>query len=109
MANLKFTVRSSSGPEVYEIVLSSVVGRTRMSCTCIAGQRNTLCKHRLAILHGDCTNLVSGEDMVSDVGRLIAGTETQRLVSDLAELERLAAATAARISAAKRALADHLR
>jgi hypothetical protein len=106
---LKFRVQSSSGPEVYDVVLSNSAGRIRMTCTCMAGLRNTLCKHRLAILNGDPSGLVHGKDLVGDAAALIAGTEAERLVGYLAELDGLAAATAAKISAAKRDLADRLR
>ena len=46
------------------------------SCTCPAGRFSAVCKHRLALLHGDVTRLVGGDlDPVHALHRLLVGSD----------------------------------
>lgn len=105
---LRFVVSSSSGPDQYDVVLSLVQEGVRMTCTCVAGELRKLCKHRVALLNGDVTMLVSGQEHAGQIKQLISGTKAEKLVHEITQLEIVAAQTARAIAGAKRALAREL-
>ena len=64
---LCFSVKGSTG-NVYEITGRKVSEKLRVSCTCQAGQNRIWCKHRMALLDGDVSDLLSGA--LGDVEKL---------------------------------------
>lgn len=66
---LCFSVRGSTG-NVYEITARKVDDKVRVSCTCQAGKNRIRCRHRIALLDGDVSDLLSGS--VADVKKLAA-------------------------------------
>ena len=75
---VRFLVGGSQGAE-YTVAFTLRQGEVASACTCMAGRTGRFCKHRVALLDGDVTDLVS--DNVHDVARLrqlLAGTELER-------------------------------
>lgn len=57
-ARVEFLVQGSA-PEPYRVSFWRVGDNVKSSCTCRAGKNGLACKHRIALLDGDVTNLVS--------------------------------------------------
>jgi hypothetical protein len=55
---IDFLVQGSA-PEPYQTSFWRVGNNVKSSCTCPAGKNGLACKHRLSLLDGDVTNLVS--------------------------------------------------
>jgi hypothetical protein len=100
----QFSIRGSS-PEPYVVVFKAGSARLTASCTCQAGQQQQACKHRVGILEGDITELVSeNPDEVKLVAAALAGTELQRTLQTVMEGEQAVTAAKAQLTAAKRML-----
>lgn len=79
-----FYVQGSSA-EPYKIECNSESGV--MSCTCQAGLKKQICKHRIGLLKGETESLRSGlEALLSDFLEKIQGS---RLFNDFMEYEKL--------------------
>jgi len=77
-----------SSEEPYTVTVIQLPGALHMNCTCQAGQLMQLCKHRLAILDGDLSAIVSGADQLVEFAAMVAGTETKQLHEALLQSER---------------------
>ena len=60
MQNAFFEVLGSEG-DVYRVTFVQASGGVRVSCTCRAGMSGLFCKHRLALMAGDRSRMVSPE------------------------------------------------
>lgn len=99
MTSYTFTVQGSA-PEPYTVIVSRKGDNLTATCTCPAGQNGTHCKHRLRILLGDESDIVS--DNIAEVSLaadLLAGTDVERAVTLLGEAEE-------QLSIAKRLVRD---
>jgi hypothetical protein len=84
---LTFKVKGSEG-DIYTITAKREGNKLTMTCTCQAGQHNIHCKHRIALLNGDVSNLV-GDD-VGDVRLLqtmLIGTDVEAALGKVDERE----------------------
>lgn len=75
---LRFLVRGSQNDE-YAVAFMLRQGEAASTCTCMAGRMGRFCRHRLALLDGDVSDLVSdnGHD-VTRLRQMIKGTELER-------------------------------
>ena len=104
--HFEFEVTSSSSGEVYRIVFHRSGKNLTCSCTCKAGAMGTHCKHRVGILMGDAGIVSGGDvDMVSEVPKLVAGTDVEAALSAFIDADRRKTAADRDLSAAKKALA----
>lgn len=71
-AVLRFTVSGSKGDE-YTVIFAARDSEVASSCSCMAGRMGHFCRHRLALLDGDVSDLVS--DNAGDVVTLRALVE----------------------------------
>jgi len=56
-------VKSSSMPGVgYEVVFKNTNGIINIKCNCRAGELTKLCKHKLALIRGDLSILMDGNE-----------------------------------------------
>jgi len=82
--------------------------RVRFTCTCPAGEIGQVCKHRLSLLNGDITRLMSDTAEVERLRDLVRGSKVEKHFQELenlkSELERLKRLEAA----AKKALAREM-
>jgi hypothetical protein len=100
MEQLSFLVQGSSTIP-YRVVFTRRGGRISAKCSCPAGLKGQICKHRMSILSGSRQNVVS--DNLNEIPAVIswlpgsdieqAWSEVQRLEDDLNHLKiRLATA-----------------
>lgn len=74
---LEFEVEGSSG-EIYTVTFKQKGANLNAYCTCPAGENNIHCKHRIALMGGDDSNLLS--ENTADIMRLktiLQGTELE--------------------------------
>lgn len=79
------------GSEVipYTVTFSLNGNKITATCSCRAGIMGQLCKHRLSILSGDSTSIVSGNHaQVSLVSSYLVGTETETFMNSVKQLEQ---------------------
>ena len=101
---LKFIVLGSSGSE-YEIVALRNGENFQMSCTCEAGQHGTCCKHRLALLDGEISSLLSGNHAdLLELKQLVCGTGVEKRYAMVCALEKEKALIDSKLKAEKKAL-----
>ena len=102
---LEFNVVSQSTGEVYFIQLYRSGDNLTCTCTCPAGQRSTHCKHRLAILNGDMSDVDSGDaDRAHGISEMLSGTDVEVELIALRELEFQKRAIDNQIKTRKKAL-----
>lgn len=93
----------------YEITITD---EPRMSCSCPAGQKYSLCKHRLALLEGDlsrCINLPAADAAaLKDYLNSKAFGEIYSLLQELHVLEEKMASLKKDIGICKRKLGNRL-
>lgn len=72
---VEFLVQGSTA-DPYRVSFWRVGDNVKSSCTCQAGKNGLACKHRLNLLDGDVTNLVSsGPDSFQKLQRLLEGSD----------------------------------
>jgi len=109
MVEIVFLVRGSA-PKPYEVVFRKYRDRLTASCTCPAGTFSQLCKHRLRIMSGDRSGIISENiPAVLDIQTWISGTEIQNAIIELHDAEMLLEEAKKRIASSKKRLADFLR
>lgn len=84
---LEFIVRSSPGDGAYRLTANRIGLGIRFMCSCPAAENGTHCKHRLALLIGDLTSLVSEDS--NNVEELIKMVSCTSLANAILELTRL--------------------
>jgi hypothetical protein len=77
-----------SEAEPYTIQITSCDNKLTASCTCRAAFMGQLCKHRLSILNGDGSNVISeNRDEVALIPNYLNGTETEKFMNAYKQLE----------------------
>lgn len=72
---IEFLVQGSAS-ELYRAAFWRVGDNVKSSCTCQAGKNGLACKHRLSLLDGDVTNLVSSSpDSFLKLQRMLEGSD----------------------------------
>ena len=83
----EFLVQGSE-PEPYKVVFKKNGSDLKASCNCRAGANGLLCKHRLSILNGDRSAVVSeNADQVSEVKSWLEGSKVAEAITEVATLE----------------------
>jgi len=104
--HLIFVVQGSRGDE-YQVTFGAASGRVVAYCSCPAGENGSICKHRLAIMDGEVSNLLSGnaQDVIRLQG-LLKGTELEAAYTHLRVMEEEFEAAKRKLELAKKALAS---
>ncbi len=63
-----FSVKSSTKPDGYSVVINRKSEQTTCSCDCPAGKFGKICKHKLAVLTGDVNVLIDPSQSSSLLG-----------------------------------------
>jgi len=110
MEEIIFFVQGSS-PEPYKVVF---IRRSNINisayCSCPAGENGLYCKHRLEILDGNKMNVVSpNSEEVTIVQSWLSGTDVERNLLKIRDLEKEAVRIKAALSTAKKDLAKSMR
>ena len=105
MSQIIFQVQGSA-PTPYEVTFMKSGDNLTATCTCPAGVAGIHCKHRVLLMAGDTSGVVSGNTAdVSAVMEWLAGSDVAAALQLLDEEERALEEWKKRVSAAKRALA----
>lgn len=98
---LTFLVQGSE-PDPYRCEFERAGDRMSARCSCAAGAAGQACKHRLRLLAGDDTSMVSGtaEDLAA-LRQLLTGTRLAQALDEWMRREAEAAEAKARVSQAK--------
>lgn len=98
----KFLYQGGHGD--YIVTFSREGNNLIASCTCPAGIVKQYCKHRFALMNGECENVISeNKDDISKIQGLLVGTDVEKALIDLANAEEVYEAI---IKEAKKALID---
>ena len=81
---------SSSSEEIYDVTLCDENGLISLNCTCPAGIYSMICKHRIALLGGDISNLFkkSDEKVVKEFLNSVGVEKIDSLFIELREVEK---------------------
>lgn len=102
---LTFLVKGSS-PDPYELTFIKDGGSLTALCSCPAGQYGNYCKHRIAILDGDGSAVVSeNADRVSTVVDWLQGTDVAVALTEFRNVEKSVDTPKSALVMAKRKLA----
>ncbi len=108
MNKIEFLIQGSSDSE-YQVIFYKTSNSVAATCTCLAGENGTYCKHRLDILKGEITNVKSkNTNQVSMVLEWYANSPLQQQVNLLEELEDEKQQLTKRIFKEKKSLAKML-
>lgn len=105
MEELTFLVQGSAA-EPYEVIFIKDGDSLTAICSCPAGQNGNYCKHRISILDGDPSAIVS--DNASEASKIrgwLPGTDVEAALTGLRQLEREADTDKKALAAAKKKLA----
>lgn len=106
MPRIVFLVQGST-PEPYQVSFQLENQRFVAACSCPAGIMHQICKHRLAILAGDASNIVSpNTNEVSTVVSWLPGTPIERALAELHEAEKQVELTKKLVIKAKKTLVN---
>ncbi len=102
--------KSSGGGDPYDVTFERGEQGLRIVCSCPAGSDFQLCKHRIELMKGDSTRLVSKreEPQLAVVLELVANSQFRRFLSQLEQLEELMESTKAQISKHKKEFARRM-
>ncbi|MBK8466402.1 MAG: SWIM zinc finger family protein [Chloracidobacterium sp.] len=110
MEELAFEVQGSA-PEPYKVTFTRR-SQDNLSayCTCAAGANGQYCKHRLAILGGDASGIISPNSGEAKIAQSwLPGTDVEKALLKLRELELAAARIKNEITSAKKEVAAAMR
>lgn len=105
MERVEFIVKGSQG-DPYAVTFEVSGNNANAFCTCDAGSNGLWCKHRVGILAGDASRLLS--DNAADITRvnaLIRGTDLETAYADFVKANEAYARAQKELSLAKKALA----
>ena len=105
LSETKFQVKGSSA-EPYEVTFIKDGDSLTALCSCPAGQYGNYCKHRISILDGNSSAIVSDNaDEVAMIRSWLQGTDVAVALSEYRALEKVAETPKNELVAAKRKLA----
>jgi hypothetical protein len=109
MSEMEFLVQGSS-PEPYTVIFQRAGTNLTATCTCPAGVVGQYCKHRIRIMAGDATGIVSPNiAAVPEITKWVKGTDVERALKELHIAEQQLEAAQKHVSNCKKRLARSLR
>ncbi|MCA0905149.1 SWIM zinc finger family protein [Ruegeria marisrubri] len=102
---MKFTFKSSSSDAEYTVTVEKTQDDILIFCTCPAGENGQQCKHRLSILEGDDSKVISATHPASEVAAILPGTRLGNSLVYLRECEAMLASSQAALKKAKKQVA----
>lgn len=104
MQKIIFLVQGSSA-EPYEVVFQNDDSVLSATCTCQAGAMGQVCKHRVSILEGSASGVVSGnESEIAAVTSWLPSSKLALAMSALAEAEADLEKAKKRVASSKKQL-----
>jgi hypothetical protein len=78
-----------SAENIYTVIISRRGDKVRVTCTCIAGEMDTPCKHRIALLSGDLSAVTPATRSDCDVFiAMMTGTRAAAIACSIDAEER---------------------
>ena len=109
MDQCEFLVQGSA-PEPYKVTFCKEGANLYAYCTCPAGKNGQYCKHRFNIMAGSIKGIVSNNtDDVATVKSWLTGTDVEKAILQVTELENEVETLNRRLSAAKKTIAKAMR
>src|ERR1035438_6070823 len=103
---LNFLIQGSE-PDPYRVKFRREGSKFTATCSCRAGEMGQVCKHRMGLLKGDVSGLVSGNgDQLIHLPGMFTGTDVERAFERLAEAESALEAAKDEFFKRKKALAS---
>ncbi len=84
---MEFLIQSRSSGSQYIIGVFEEDGRPVMTCTCPAGEMGSFCKHRIALIEGDFSEVIRSTHDPVGIGPALAGSELSASVQQMREQE----------------------
>ena len=105
---LEFVVQGSI-PGGYKILAKKSGARLTMSCSCEAGLKGTHCKHRFALLAGDVSGILSGNEQdLAVLHSMLSGTALELRFRAICRLEQDKEAIETKLKSEKKAIAREM-
>jgi len=102
---LNFLVQGSE-PKPYQVMFRREGDNFTATCTCRAGEVGQVCKHRMGLLKGESTGLVSENgDQLTQLAGMFIGTDVERAFEKLVEAELALEEAKLKFAKRKKALA----
>lgn len=102
---IEFVVEGSRG-DAYTVSFEKKGANLNAYCTCPAGQSGQYCKHRIALMHGDVSSLLSENSTdVEQLKSMIRGTDVEAAYRKVLEATESFELAEAGLKKAKRDLA----
>lgn len=101
---MKFMIRSSSGDGEYEVTLDGGANGFAFMCTCPAGTKGQVCKHRMNLIEGDDSDVISGSHPVEALADALAGSAIVDALAQVYMLEGAVEAAKDELRKAKKVL-----
>ena len=106
---LHFDVASESSGALYEIDLVTNEGRTTFTCTCAAGEKEQLCKHRLALLAGNFAGTMNAtQEQKNEFARLVQSSSIAEWMDEISASEIAVELAKKKLAAQKKVLGHRL-
>lgn len=103
-------IRSSSSDAIYTLQIFCEDGNVAIFCDCSAGAYGKLCKHKLAIIANDKTDIENQEqDKNFELAQVwIKGSTLQKMLADIGVAEKEVESAQTKVKKLKKALEMHL-
>ena len=106
---IKFIIQGSA-PEPYNVLFKKNGTNLTASCTCPAGIIGQYCKHRIRIILGDPSGIISNNlSEVSEIQNWLCGSDVEKALYLLREAEQQFEEAKKQVSLSKKRLARVLR
>lgn len=104
MERLEFEIQGSM-PAPYNVSFEADDGVVHAFCSCEAGKKGASCKHRIALMDGDVTTLVSGNTVdVNRLKELLAGSSLEVAYKEVQEAAAMYEIAKKKLASAKKNL-----
>ena len=101
---------SGSGPKPYQVEFVKDDAGLKAYCNCLAGTHGSHCEHRINILAGDSSGIVSDvDDKFELVSEWLCGTGLESALTELLSAQKEKPLDKRRVAKAKRSISKFMR
>jgi len=106
---MNFVVQSKSSGNEYTVQVFATEDGPVITCDCPAGENGQYCKHRLALISGDeseVVEVVEADAPVGEIAKLFAGSRLEAAISAMYKQEAVVKKAQADLRAIKKTVAN---
>jgi hypothetical protein len=101
---------SGSGPEPYQVEFVKDDSGLKAYCNCLAGSHGSYCKHRVSILTGDRSGIVSDvDDKFELISKWLPDTGLESALEEFVSAQKEKPLDKARVAEAKKLISKFMR